>query len=234
MPDSYADLSHHYDLLMTSGYYDYGAYAHDLLACIGTRRHLLELGVGTGLACERILDLGPADLSVTGIDHTEGMLARARERLGDRARLFGQDILDLHLPRTFDVAYSVGGVWCIIQDEDGPRLGSHLMDEEDNAAALDKLAAVLRPGALFLLSVQGPHRPLERSLPGGLRYVQDVVTDADGRCTKDYYIERDGAVVAHQRLRFRLFPQDHADRLLQRHGFAFRGHGGLLRQYIRR
>ncbi|MGW6055504.1 class I SAM-dependent methyltransferase [Streptomyces sp. NPDC055189] len=149
MPDSYAGLSQYYDLIMTSGYYDYGRLRPGPAGVLGTRRHLLELGVGTGLACERILDLGPAGLAVTGIDHTEGMLVRARERLGERARLLVQDILDLRLPSTFDAAYSVGGVWCILQDENGPRLGSHLMDEDDNAAASGarRPAAALRPGS---------------------------------------------------------------------------------------
>lgn len=74
------------------------------------------------------------------------MLARARVRLDGRGRLLDEDILDLSLAGPFKAAHSVGGVWCVIQDEDGPRLGSDLMDEEDNAAALDNLAAVLTPG----------------------------------------------------------------------------------------
>lgn len=76
MANSYAALSRHYDLIMTSGYYDYGAYARALVTELGDHKRVLELGVGTGLVCESLLELSGADLRLTGIDHTESMLAR--------------------------------------------------------------------------------------------------------------------------------------------------------------
>ncbi|MFJ3582901.1 class I SAM-dependent DNA methyltransferase [Streptomyces sp. NPDC090127] len=234
MPDSYADLSHHYDLVMTSGYYDYDAYAQALLARIGTRSDVLELGVGTGLVADRLLALGPKELRLTGIDHTDRMLAQARHRLGDRARLRREDVLDMSLPSSFDLAYSVGGVWYIVQDGETSWLSSHLMEEEDNETGLSNLAAAIRPGGSLLLSVQGPHRRADRTLPGGLLYTQHVEIDPEGRHTKDYFIEDQGAVVAHQRLRFRLFPRETADKLLTRCGFHFHGSDGVLWQYVRR
>ncbi|MFJ6799030.1 class I SAM-dependent methyltransferase [Streptomyces sp. NPDC091268] len=234
MPDSYADLSRFYDLVMTSGYYDYDAYAHAILPCIGTRKDVLELGVGTGLVADRLLALGPGDLRLTAIDHTDSMLAQARDRLGDRARLRREDILDLDLPSAFDVAYSVGGVWYIVQDGEESWLSSHLMEEEDNERALTNLAAAIRPGGSLLLSVQGPHRRSDRPLPGGLLYTQHVEVDPAGRHLKDYFIEDQGVVVAHQRLRFRLFPREAADRLLRRCGFHLQDSEGVLWQYVRR
>lgn len=234
MADSYADLSRFYDLVMTSGYYDYDAYAQALLACIGTGRDLLELGVGTGLVCDRLLALGPADLRLTGIDHTDSMLVQARGRLGGRARLLREDVLDMSLPSAFDVAYSVSGVRSIVQDGEESWLSSHLMDEEDNAAALANLATAVRPGGSLLLCVQGPHRPHERPLPGGLVYTQPVDVDREGRHTKDCYISRQETVLAHQRLRFRLFPMKTADQLLERYGFHFQNSDGVLWQYARR
>ncbi|GAA2324551.1 class I SAM-dependent methyltransferase [Streptomyces kunmingensis] len=233
MPDSYADLSHFYDLVMTSGYYDYDAYARNLLTRIGPRRDVLELGIGTGLVGDRLLALGPQDLRLTGIDHTDNMLAQARDRLGDRARLAREDVLDMSSPSAFDVAYSIGGVWYIVQNGEESWLSSHLMDEEDNAAGLANLAAAIRPGGSLLLSVQGPHRRYDRTLPGGLVYTQHVAVDPEGRHTKDYFIEDQGVVLAHQRLRFRLFPQETADRLLERCGFHFQESDGVLWQYDR-
>ncbi|MEU9237570.1 class I SAM-dependent DNA methyltransferase [Streptomyces subrutilus] len=234
MPDSYADLSRFYDLVMTSGYYDYDAYARALLARIGTGRDVLELGVGTGLVADRLLALGPKDLRLTGIDHTDSMLAQARDRLGDRARLRREGVLDMSLPAAFDVAYSVGGVWYIVEEGKESWLSSHLMEEEDNESGLTNLAAAIRPGGSLLLSVQGPHRRADRTLPGGMVYTQHVEVDPEGRHTKDYFIEDQGLVVTHQRLRFRLFPRETADRLLGRCGFHLQESDGVLWRYIRR
>ncbi|WP_190079686.1 methyltransferase domain-containing protein [Streptomyces longisporoflavus] len=238
MPDSYADLSRYYDLVMTSGYYDYDAYARALLARVGDSTDLLELGVGTGLVCDRLLELSPAQLRITGIDHTAGMLELARGRLGDRARLLHEDVLEMSLSSSlssssFDAAYSVGGVWFIIQDQGEAWLSSHLMDEEDNARGLANVAASLKPGGSLLLAVQGPHRPYERALPGGLLYAQDVEVDEEGRGTKDYFIKRQQTLLAHQRLRFRLIPRRRADHLLQRCGFTLRESDEVLWRYVR-
>jgi ubiquinone/menaquinone biosynthesis C-methylase UbiE len=80
--NTYTGLARHYDLIMTSGYYDYDAYARTALELIGTRREVLELGTGTGLVSEKLLDSGAgAHLKITGIDHTESMIAQARTRL---------------------------------------------------------------------------------------------------------------------------------------------------------
>lgn len=233
--DSYAALAAHYDLIMTSGYYDYDTYARALVPHVVDRGEVLELGVGTGLVCERLLRLAPAGLRLTGIDHTESMLAQARRRLGRRVRLLGQDILKPDLPDDFGVAYSVGGIWLYLRDQDGTRLGSHLLEDDDNVRGLKNLAAALRPGGTLLLAVQEAHRPYERPLPGGLVYAQDVHEQGDGRITKDYFVLREGAVVAHQRSTYRVFPQADADRLLERCGFhlAPGGGDGLFRRYVR-
>jgi ubiquinone/menaquinone biosynthesis C-methylase UbiE len=114
--NSYTGLAAHYDLIMTSGYYDYDDYARTILDLIGDRRQILEVGVGTGLVCERLLDTGPPDLMLTGIDHTDSMITQARARLGSRAACIQQDILHMAFPPAFDAAFSVGGVWFYIHD----------------------------------------------------------------------------------------------------------------------
>ncbi|MGP9022955.1 class I SAM-dependent methyltransferase [Streptomyces sp. BR1] len=170
----------------------------------------------------------------TGIDHTESMLAQARTRLGDRVRLLDQDILNPELPNGFAVAYSVGGIWLFLRDQDGMQLGSHLLEDDENVTGLQNLAAALRPGGTLLLAAQEAHRPYERPLPGGLVYAQDVHHHGNGRITKDYYVLREGMAIAHQRSTYRVFPEAEADRLLEQCGFrlAAGGADGLFRQYV--
>ncbi|TJZ57354.1 class I SAM-dependent methyltransferase [Streptomyces piniterrae] len=239
MANSYTALSQHYDLIMTSGYYDYGAYARTLLAQLRDRKDVLELGVGTGLVCETLLELCGADLRITGIDHTESMLTQARARLGDRVRLIWQDVVEMTTPPTFDAAYSVGGVWYCVEDEGSTLFCSHLLAEDDETRALKNLAAALRPGAPLLLAVQQAHRDYQRPLPGGLVYAQEIRAAeeavAENLYVKDYFVRRDDEVVAHQRCQFRAYPQNQADRLLAQCGFRFQHTtaNGLMRSYVR-
>ncbi|MEV7190461.1 class I SAM-dependent methyltransferase [Streptomyces sp. NPDC093510] len=235
MADSYAGLARYYDLIMTSGYYDYAALAQELLAHLGDRRRLLELGVGTGLVCEKLLEHGPPDLRITGIDHTASMLAQAHERLGGRVRLIEGDIVETRPAPDFDAAYSVGGIWYGIQDEGRFWLGSHLTEEDEDIRGLDNLAAALPPGGQLLLALQDPHHPYRRTLPGGLVYAQEIRTRGNGRFVKEYSVLRADRTLARQRSPFRLRPQPEADRLLERCGFVLADHdpGGRVRRYTR-
>ncbi|MFK0046029.1 class I SAM-dependent methyltransferase [Streptomyces sp. NPDC090741] len=238
MVNSYTGLSRHYDLIMTSGYYDYDDYARTLASVLKGRREVLELGVGTGLVCERLLALGePPGLSLTGIDHTEEMLVQARRRLAGSVRLVRQDVLQMAIPPTFDAAFSVGGIWFYIHDQHAVEdvFCSHLLNEEDNVLALRNLHAAMKPGGLLALASQGPHHSYERDLPGGLVYAQDVRAAAGDRFVKDYYVRSHDEVVAHQRCEFRLFAREQATRLLEHCGFRFEGTAadGLFRLYAR-
>ncbi|GGV31058.1 class I SAM-dependent methyltransferase [Streptomyces spectabilis] len=245
MSDSYAGLSAHYDLIMTSGYYDYDAYARALITLIGDRRELLELGVGTGLVCAKLLGLKASGLTITGIDHTESMLAQARRRLGERVRLVAGDIREPVLTAPFQAAYSVGGIWYFIHDEqnDAIMLGSHLVTEEDNATALAHLHDALAPDGILALAVQVPHHAYERPLPGGLVYAQEVRQVDVGVFVKDYYVKQGGTegragsgeIVAHMCCPYRVFPAGRAERLLTQCGFRSEGPtgDGLFRQFTR-
>ncbi|MFE0172379.1 class I SAM-dependent methyltransferase [Streptomyces sp. NPDC059002] len=245
MSDSYEGLSTHYDLIMTSGYYDYDAYARTLLDLTGDRSRLLEVGVGTGLVCERLLDLAEGSLEITGVDHTESMLVQARRRLGDRVRLLRADIRHADIPSSFDVGYSVGGVWYFIHDQenDAVSFGSHLLEDDDNITALRRVHAALKPGGVLALAAQGPHRDYERPLPGGLVYGQEARAVADGVFVKDYSVKRltrsqhgeAGEMVAQQRCRYRTYTAEQAEDLLEQCGFRFAGvtGEGLFHHFIR-
>ncbi|PSJ29789.1 class I SAM-dependent methyltransferase [Streptosporangium nondiastaticum] len=208
---------------MTSGYYDYDAYAAELTDLLQGRRDVLELGVGTGLVCERLLRCRTDGLHLTGLDHTESMLAQARARLGERVQLLNQDIQRLDLPASFDGAFSVGGVWAHYRTGAETPLGSHLPDHEGNVNALRRLHAALRPGAVLLIAVQRPHDDYEHVLPNGLVYEQTVKALSGDRLVKDYCLRQDRRVVAHQQCVFRVLAESRGKALLQECGFRFTG-----------
>ena len=115
--NTYSGISDYYDVLMTNGYYNYDEITRDLMEVLGSRQRVLELGVGTGLVAEGLLKQN-SDLSLTGLDNTESMLAQAKERLGDRIKYELQDVTKLSLGRTFEASFSVGGCWYFIDHGD--------------------------------------------------------------------------------------------------------------------
>ena len=102
---------------------------------------VLELGCGTGRVG---LPLARAGVTVVGIDRSEPMLARARQRtrrarLGGRLRLVRGDIRELPFtrPASFGLVMAPYG---ILQS---------LLQDRDLTATLDAVATALRPGATF-------------------------------------------------------------------------------------
>ena len=101
---------------------------------------VLELGCGTGRIS---IPLAKAGVSLVGIDRSEAMLARARQRikrgrLTSRAHLLRGDIRALPFrPATFPLVVATYGVL------------QSLLRERDLAAALDAVALVLKRGATF-------------------------------------------------------------------------------------
>jgi len=101
-------------------------------------RDILEVGVGTGL----VLPYYPKHCHVTGIDLSEHMIAKAREKV-DRSRLFhvrALEVMDAHhlqfADRSFD-AVALPFVITLIPDPE---------------RALDECARVLRPGGEIIIA----------------------------------------------------------------------------------
>jgi ubiquinone/menaquinone biosynthesis C-methylase UbiE len=78
----YTSMSSYYDLIMTSGYYDYDAIVNHL-ADFDQAQSVLEIGSGTGLILQRLAARRPA-LRLAGIDLTQAMLDIAADRLKAR------------------------------------------------------------------------------------------------------------------------------------------------------
>jgi SAM-dependent methyltransferase len=120
---------------------------------------VLDLGCGFGWFCRYARSAGAT--SVTGLDLSERMLARARNETADGAISYARaDLEQLTLaPGSFDLAYS--------------SLALHYIEKLERLLA--QLHAALVPGAKFIFSVEHPIYTAPRH-PGW-------VTDAQGRKT---------------------------------------------------
>jgi tRNA (cmo5U34)-methyltransferase len=96
---------------------------------------VLELGTGTGETAVRVLARHPG-ARWTGIDASEAMLARARERLPE-AELLVRPLEDLLPAGPFDLVVSV--------------LAVHHLDGAGKRDLFARIAGVLRPGGRFVL-----------------------------------------------------------------------------------
>ena len=217
--NEYTDITEYYDTLMTSGYYDYDALAKSLISILQGRKKVLELGVGTGLIAQKLLQYDPG-CQFTGIDFTASMLAKAKVRLGEKAQLLEQDVTTMELEDRFEAAFGNGGVWGLVNTGDEYILVSHLTDTLENIKGLRCVSKHLEEKALFIMSVQGSHKNFERELPNQIVYSQEIFEN-ENFIEKDYFFKREGTVVAKHRNRFRLFRGDSIKELMQEGGFEF-------------
>jgi trans-aconitate 2-methyltransferase len=99
---------------------------------------VLDVGCGTGRVTEAVLTLVP-DGRVLGLDASPDMVELARQRLGDRARLWCQDVLDLDLDDPVDAIVSTAAL--------------HWVPDHDRLWA--RLAQALRPGGMLEVQCGG-------------------------------------------------------------------------------
>ncbi len=90
--NEYTAIADYYDLLMTSGYYQYGKIANIISLTIQKDDNIIEIGVGSGLLLKKLLEIDP-EYNLTGIDHTPEMIAIAKKRLPDNVQLFEADVI---------------------------------------------------------------------------------------------------------------------------------------------
>lgn len=222
MIDQYTAITKYYDLLMTDGYYEYESLAKEIYSIIGNNRHILELGVGTGLLAEKYMTLNP-DCQFTGVDITPSMLEVAKNRLGNLVTLIEADAVTMNLEKMFDVAISNGGVWGILDLGERREFGGHVPGVEANRKGLENLARHLRKGGLLLLHLQKPHKDYEQYLSGGLIYSQSI---AEGENTDDYYtlkksyfFKKDEKILVQEQIEITCFKPETSQKLLSEAGF---------------
>lgn len=111
------------------------AWAADVLARlqnVAPDATVLDVGCGTGRVTESLLAIVPRG-RVLAFDASDDMVALARERLGDRAEVWCQDVLDLDLVDRVDVIVSTAAL--------------HWVTDHDRMWV--RLAAALRPGGIL-------------------------------------------------------------------------------------
>jgi trans-aconitate 2-methyltransferase len=110
---------------------------------------ILDVGCGTGRVTESLVALVPRG-RVLAIDADEDMVALARQRLGDRAEVWSQDVLDLEFADPVDVIVSTAAL--------------HWVTDHDRMWA--RLAGALRPGGMLEVQCGGE---------GNIARVRDVI-----------------------------------------------------------
>lgn len=116
---------------------------------------VLDVGCGTGRVTELLLELVPSG-RVIAIDASPEMVALARRRLGDRAQVFCQDVLELDLSEPVDAIVSTATL--------------HWVSDHDRLWR--RLAQALRPGGRLEVQCGGQ---------GNLDSVREVIDAAARR-----------------------------------------------------
>jgi len=215
----YTNMAGYYDVIMTSGYYDYAKIVDSLVAH-KPQRNVLEIGCGTGLILEELAKRAP-QLPITGIDLTEPMLSIAQKRLApfSTVSLSQQNITELSLNEQHELAFSYGGVWYFVIDGDKePFMVSHIADEQANHLGFEHLSKHMAIGGTLLLGVQGPHHDYETVISNGMTYSQKI-DPTDIGFTKHYYLMDGANKVMDQTVRYRTYTFAEAKALLGTYGF---------------
>jgi SAM-dependent methyltransferase len=135
---AFTGFSEHYDRY--TAHPDYATWIRGLVALArahGARTEgtALDLGCGTGNSTLPLLDLG---YDVTAVDCVPEMLAHARAKAGDRARLLKLDVTRLPRLGAFDVVLCANDVL------------NYLLTAEELAAAIAGAARNLAPGGVLV------------------------------------------------------------------------------------
>ena len=217
----YSNMASYYDVIMTSGYYDYAKIV-DSLVLQDSIEKVLEIGCGTGLILEELARRKPS-IQISGIDLTAPMLAIAKERLKPfkNVVLSQQDVCNLSLPSAHNVAFSYGGVWYFVIDGDKePFLVSHISDHEANLQGLEKMAQHIAPHGTLLLGIQGPHHDYETVISNGMKYSQKI-DPKDIGFTKHYYLDDGPQTLMAQTVKYRTYSFEEAKNMLSAFGLFY-------------
>ena len=228
----YTNMSGYYDLIMTSGYYDYPKIVNELI--LGNSfQDVLEIGCGTGLILEELASR-KKDIAITGFDLTEAMLAIANKRLNkfSNVQLSHQNVTGLALDKQYDLAFSYGGVWYFVMDGvNEPFLVSHIYDAQANIDGLSRVAKHVQSHGQLMLGVQGPHRDYQSPITNGYVYSQ-TIQEIEHGFSKHYYLHDKGEQLMEQCIDYRTYAFDEALALLSSFGFTYQASSVPVPQFL--
>ena len=228
----YTNMSDYYDLIMTSGYYDYEKIVDNLVQHLPFS-NVLEIGCGTGLIMETLAKRQP-EVVITGVDLTHAMLTIARQRLQtfSQVTLQHQNVIELSLDNSFDLAFSYGGVWYFVIDGDKePFLVSHIAQDHPNRIGLAQIAKHVKAGGHLLLGVQGPHHDYASPISNGMLYSQKI-EPADHGFINHYYLADGEKKLMAQTIHYRTYTFTEALALLKDLGFIYQAYAGDKPQFL--
>jgi SAM-dependent methyltransferase len=219
--NQYDAMAECYNLLMLGGYYDYQAQAQTLATLLQPKSNLLEIGAGTGLLLKELLALG---YQVTGLDHTQSMLDRARILLGPNVSLIQADVTNFDLGQSYQAVISNGGVWYGVWWEDG-RFGycGHLPAQAEVLKSIRCVARHLTPRGQLILSMQDAHHDKTMDLPQDVTYQQRIHDKGDGVFEKEYIFTRNHD---HKRLCYQKLTLAYIDNLIFESAWQAEGFSG--------
>ncbi len=160
-------IAHYYDQ-------DDGRIEEDIPTILGfaqkTGGPVLDLGAGTG---RLTLPLARAGYDVTGIDSAGDMLAIARQRvaaagLAEQVTLVEMDFTQVELDQQFGLAYC------------GFNGFLHLLETEEQVAALRAWRRHLRPDGLLVIDVHNPHIEQFAAADGNLTLADQWIDPTSG------------------------------------------------------
>jgi len=228
----YTNMSAYYDVIMTSGYYDYKGIVDGLMAHQPVNS-LLEIGCGTGLILEEFAKRQP-NVPITGVDLTQAMLDIAKPRLQayPQIKLSQENVVTFDLKQQFDLTFSYGGVWYFVIDGDKePFLVSHIPGDEHNQQGLEKLSMHVKSGGLLLLGIQGPHHDYERTISNGMVYSQKIHPAPNG-FIKDYFLNDGAKTVMAQTVHYRTYDFAQSQQMLSSYGFEYQPHASSNNKFL--
>ncbi|MDJ1170324.1 class I SAM-dependent methyltransferase [Roseofilum sp. BLCC_M154] len=216
---------------------DYKAIATDLIDLFGNAKTILDVGIGTGLLVEQILQLRP-DLDIVGIDTSSSLLTQAKQCLGSKVTLYCEDISNLHLNQMFDLAYSRGGAWAFVNDGDTLWLASHILDLKTIEQSFARVAAHLcDQGRLIIISSNANHTKSEQADNEMLfeRTVTKELIEDRQYLILNYQGYHLGNLVGEQQIRMRLIDLEYVEKILDSVGLrSISDHNGEYHIYQKR
>ncbi|NEP11650.1 MAG: class I SAM-dependent methyltransferase [Symploca sp. SIO2C1] len=221
MNDQYQQLAQFYDSFVGKNR-NYPEIATELSEIIGKDRDLLDIGIGTGIIVEYLLQIQPL-YKITGIDNSESLLEQARKRLGQKVDLYYQSVSELDIAQKFDVAYSRGGAWTLVNDKSETMLASHIFSSADIQQSFDCVAKHLQEGGRLIISSSNAYGDNVVELDNDIIHKRVATTEfIENECYAllDYRFYQNDDLLAQQTLKLRLLSYPTFTNMLEQAGFV--------------